>query len=128
MPIFLACLSSVVGVSIAGISLWRGPMYGDDYLTTAYFHNLENDFFGSIFSTGRWRPLNNLFLYFSTHYFGFDYLGYFTINRILLILCGVVSGLLAYSLSKSLISVVLVSLAVSISHLTYFGQVGIFGF
>ena len=128
MPIFLACLSSVIGVSTAGISFWRGPMYGDDYLTIAYFSNIENDFFGSIFSKGRWRPLNSLFLYFTTHYFGFDYLPYLTINRILLVLCGVVSGLLAYSLSKSLISVVLVSLVVSVSHLTYMGQVGVFGF
>ena len=128
MPIFLACLSSVIGVSTTGISILRGPMYGDDYLTTAYFYNIENDFFGSIFSNGRWRPLNNLFLYFTTHYFGFDYLPYLTINRILLVLCGVVSGLLAYSLSKSLISVVLVSLVVSVSHFTYMGQVGIFGF
>ena len=128
MPIFLACLSSVIGVSTAGISFWRGPMYGDDYLTIAYFYNIENDFFGSIFSKGRWRPLNSLFLYFTTHYFGFDYLPYLTINRILLVLCGVVSGLLAYSLSKSLISVVLVSLVVSVSHLTYMSQVGVFGF
>jgi hypothetical protein len=127
-PIFLACLSSVVGVSIAGISFWRGPMYGDDYLTTAYFYNIDNDFFGSIFSNERWRPLNNLFLYFTTHYFGFDYLPYLMINRILLVLCGVVSGLLAYSLSKSLLAVVLVSLAVSISHLTYMGQISVFGF
>ena len=38
------------------------------------------------------------------------------------------SGLLAYLLSKSLISVVLVSLVVSVSHLTYMGQTGVFGF
>ena len=105
-------------------------MYGDDYLTTAGFIAPDNSFFSAVFNTGsgKWRPLNNIYLYFTTHYFRFDYLPYLIINRLLLIFCAVITGSLAYALSKSFIAVALASFSVSISHLTYMGQISIFGF
>jgi len=105
-------------------------MYGDDYLTTSGFIAPDNSFFSAVFNTGsgKWRPLNNIYLYFSTHYFRFDYLPYLIINRLLLILCAVTTGLLAYALFKSLTALALVSFSVSVSHLTYMGQISVFGF
>ena len=129
-PLFVAISFSVLGVFTQGLKFWNGPMYGDDYLTTAGFIAPDNSFFSAVFNTGsgKWRPLNNIYLYFTTHYFRFDYLPYLIINRFLLIFCAVTTGLLAYAFSKSFIAVALASFSVSISHLTYMGQISIFGF
>ena len=129
-PLFVAISFSVLGVFTQGLKFWNGPMYGDDYLTTAGFVAPDNSFFSAVFNSGsgKWRPLNNIYLYFTTHYFRFDYLPYLIINRLLLIFCAVITGSLAYALSKSFIAVALASFSVSISHLTYMGQTSVFGF
>lgn len=127
---FVVSLSiSILGVYTQGLKFWNGPMYGDDYLTVSAFI-AEKNFFSGILHSGlsKWRPLNNIYLYFSSKNFGFDYLPYLVVNRLLLILCGVTIGLLTYSLFKSLLAVALVSYAVTISHLTYMGQITVFGF
>lgn len=127
----VSMLSAILGVLFFHLPLWKGPMYGDDFLlvSAALQPNGNEGFLQDIWLSGggKWRPISTPILLWLAKQFEYSYLPYQLLNLILLLICAVIAGQIAFYLSSSLLASATISLAVSVSHFTWLSQISVYG-
>lgn len=123
--------SGGLGVLLLHLPLWDGPMIGDDYLSIkASLNTIGSRGFWSDFwlqGGGKWRPVTTVILYWFQRHFEYSYFPYQLLNLSLLTICAALVGVISYMLCKSVFVAVLTSFAISVSQLTWYAQISVFG-
>jgi hypothetical protein len=106
-------------------------MFGDDYLSVSESLNPvgSGGFWSDVWlhGGGKWRPVTTPILFWLHRQFRFSYIPYQVLNLFLLIICATFVGIACYFLCKSVSGAALTSLAISVSHLTWYAQISVFG-
>jgi len=123
--------SSGLGVLLLHLPLWDGPMIGDDYLSVKASLTTPGSggFWSDIWLTGggKWRPVTTVILYWFQRHFEYSYFPYQMLNLSLLIICAALVGVISFMLCKSVFVATLTSFAISVSQLTWYAQISVFG-